>query len=132
VIYLLDTTTCVNYLRRRNSPIRERLNILGIGAAALCSPVKHELWFGALRSTDIQQNLQRLEIFFAGFQSLPVDDAASQRAAIIRNDLVQRNLLIGQFDILIAAIALEHNLIVVTNNSIHFSRVAGLQIEDWT
>jgi tRNA(fMet)-specific endonuclease VapC len=45
---------------------------------------------------------------------------------------VQRNLLIGQFDILIAAIALEHNLIVVTNNSIHFSRVAGLQIEDWT
>lgn len=31
----------------------------------------------------------------------------------------------------IAAIALVHNLIVVTHNIRKFGRIAGLQIEDW-
>jgi len=32
---------------------------------------------------------------------------------------------------LIAAIVLAHDLIVVTHNIKHFSRVEGLKVEDW-
>jgi predicted nucleic acid-binding protein len=39
---------------------------------------------------------------------------------------------IGPYDLQIAAIALTHVLILVTNNTREFSRVAGLTLEDWT
>jgi len=37
--------------------------------------------------------------------------------------------LIGPYDLMIAALA--HNLTLVTHNVREFSRVEGLQIEDW-
>lgn len=39
--------------------------------------------------------------------------------------------LLDDFDILIAATALEHGLIMVTNNTKHFNRFPDLQLEDW-
>jgi tRNA(fMet)-specific endonuclease VapC len=39
---------------------------------------------------------------------------------------------IGPNDTMIAAIALNHGLTVTTHNTNEFSRVAGLQVEDWT
>ena len=41
-------------------------------------------------------------------------------------------MAIGPYDMLIAAIAMAHNLIVVTHNTKHFGRIPGLKIEDWT
>jgi tRNA(fMet)-specific endonuclease VapC len=38
---------------------------------------------------------------------------------------------IGPYDLQIAAIALIHNLILVTHNIKEFSRVEGLRFEDW-
>ncbi len=34
-------------------------------------------------------------------------------------------------DLLIAGIALEHNLVMVTNNERHFSRIPNLIIDNW-
>ena len=39
--------------------------------------------------------------------------------------------LIDDMDMLIAATAITHNLILVTNNAKHFSRIKGLEIENW-
>ena len=39
--------------------------------------------------------------------------------------------VIGPYDLQIAAIALQHGLIVVTHNVAEFSRVPGLAVEDW-
>ncbi len=36
-----------------------------------------------------------------------------------------------QADILIAATALEHNLVMVTENVNHFHRIPGLSVESW-
>jgi tRNA(fMet)-specific endonuclease VapC len=38
---------------------------------------------------------------------------------------------IGPNDLLIGAIALAHNLTLVTRNHREFSRIAGLRFEDW-
>ena len=38
---------------------------------------------------------------------------------------------IGPYDVLIAAIALAHDLVLVTHNTKEFERVQGLKIEDW-
>ncbi len=45
--------------------------------------------------------------------------------------LETRGQVIGPNDLLIAAIAITHGLTIVTNNH-EFSRVPGLNIEDWT
>ena len=38
---------------------------------------------------------------------------------------------IGPYDSQIAAIALTHQLMLVTHNTAEFGRVAGLAVEDW-
>lgn len=52
------------------------------------------------------------------------------KAAEIYADLKRRGELIPDGDILIGAVALHHNLIVVTNDA-HFRRIPKLQLENW-
>lgn len=53
------------------------------------------------------------------------------RAAAIYADLQQRGELISDADILIAATALEHGLVIATGNVTHFGRIPGLQVVNW-
>ena len=55
-----------------------------------------------------------------------------QHAADIYANLKRRGELIGEIDILIAGIALAHDMGVATRNIAHFSRIANLHVEDWT
>jgi hypothetical protein len=45
--------------------------------------------------------------------------------------LYQEGQLISDADILIAATALKHHLVLVTENVNHFRRIPGLSIESW-
>ena len=49
----------------------------------------------------------------------------------IRAYLAQQGTPIGSNDLQIAAISLNHNLILVTHNTREFSRIPGLSWEDW-
>ena len=49
----------------------------------------------------------------------------------IRWQLESKGLKIGDMDTFIAATALEEELIVVTGNTEHFSRIEGLKVENW-
>ena len=53
------------------------------------------------------------------------------QATDIYADLYRRGTLIGDADILIAATALVHGLVVITNNGAHFRRITGLQLDNW-
>jgi tRNA(fMet)-specific endonuclease VapC len=87
--------------------------------------------YGALRSQARVKNLAQQEKFLNRFVSLPFDEKAQLQAAQIRADLANAGTPIGPYDLLIAAIALANDLILVTHNTREFSRVTGLQIEDW-
>ena len=50
--------------------------------------------------------------------------------ARIRDHLELRGQIIGGNDLMIAAIALAHDLTVVTHNCGEFNRVPGLRVED--
>lgn len=39
--------------------------------------------------------------------------------------------MIGHNDILIAGTAIENDLILITNNTKHFSLIKGLEIDNW-
>lgn len=58
---------------------------------------------------------------------LPITVKVAQRAADIYGDLRQKGQLINDNDIFIAATALEHGLVLVSNNLNHFQRISSLR-----
>ncbi|AFZ28462.1 putative nucleic acid-binding protein, contains PIN domain (plasmid) [Cylindrospermum stagnale PCC 7417] len=129
--YLLDTNVCARYLNGRSLAIRERLRATNFADIAVCSVVKGELFYGAMRSNNPERTLARQQEFLNLFVSLPFDDSAAFIYGRIRADLAANGTPIGPNDFQIAAIAMVNNLILVTHNTREFSRVNGLQIEDW-
>ena len=97
---------------------------------ALCSVVKAELLFGALRSEQKERNHQLLQNLFSPLHSFEFDDNAAEHYAQIRADLTTQGNLIGANDMLIAAIARANKATLITHNSGEFSRVQGLLLED--
>lgn len=129
--HLLDTNACVSHLRSSHSRVSARLAASSAGDVVICSVVKAELIFGALRSVRPQENLSALNAFFSLLPSLPFDDAAAVIYGNIRATLTGTGTPIGPNDLLIASIAVTHRLILVTRNTREFSRISGLRIEDW-
>lgn len=131
MIYLLDTNTCIGYITRRSLSIFQRLRSKARKDIVLCDVVKFELYYGAYRSTRREANFQVIREFFEEFLSLPFDGVAAEICGRIRHELTSSGTPIGAYDLQIASIALANNLILVTHNVGEFSRVQGLQIEDW-
>ena len=72
-----------------------------------------------------------VEAFLAVAHTAPWDERAADEHGRIRATLAGKGQRIGDFDEMIAAHALALRAIVVTDNVRHFSRVAGLRIENW-
>ena len=62
---------------------------------------------------------------------LPLDYPSAKAAGLLRSSLEGKGNLIGPYDLLIAGIALAHNLTVITRNTREFARVPGLRVENW-
>ncbi len=129
--YLLDTNACIRYLNSTNNPVFHRLNLLLPDVVFLCDIVKFELYYGAYKSPNRDRNLANLKIFFEEFASLPFDGIAADICGYIRSELNRKGTPIGVYDLQIASIALANNLVLVTHNVREFSRIQGLQYEDW-
>lgn len=129
--YLLDTNVCVRYLNGESEVLRRRLQSTNLEDIAVCSIVKMELFYGAMRSNDPDASWRKQQKFLKAFVSLPFDDIAALIAGRVRAQLVNLGTPIGANDLLIASIALAHNLTLVTHNTREFCRVEQLHIEDW-
>ena len=129
--YLLDTNVCAMYMNGRSQSVRDRVLSTPTDEMAVCSVVKAELFYGAMRSNDPTRTLERQQGFLNRFTSLPFDDESALIFGQIRASLAAAGTLIGAYDLQIAAIALSHNLTLITHNTAEFNRVDGLQLEDW-
>lgn len=130
-MYLLDTNACIRILNNSSKDLVERLRWHDSSEIRLCSVVKAELLHGAQKSSRVAENLELLKHFFTPFQSIPFDDASAEHYGQIRRDLERAGTPIGPNDFLIAATARAHGLVLITHNVREFSRVSGLQVEDW-
>ncbi len=91
-----------------------------------------EVAYGLLLNPRLASRLKPvMDAFFGAIRVLPYDRAAAEATARARANLKQRGRPIGAYDVLIAGIALAHELILVTSNVREFRRVEGLRIEDW-
>ena len=60
-----------------------------------------------------------------------IDSMVAVKAADIYDELRRAGKLVEDADILIAATALKHGMVVVTDNTQHFKRIKGLKVENW-
>ena len=129
--YLLDTDTCVFLMSGREPQVHQRMQSIPASDIAISTVTKAEMYSGAARSQQPTQSRQRQSNFFSRYQSLLFDDAAADEYGRIDGILKKGGMSIGPLDTQIAAIAMAHELTLVTHNSRHFSRIPMLRIEDW-
>ena len=126
--YLIDTDWIIDVLRRTRGSrerVSERLGA-GIGVSMITIA---ELYVGPYKGADPQSEAEPITIYLAHFSTLPVDEETCEIFGQVKARLELDGQPIGDFDTMIAATALQHNLILLTNNIKHFERVDGLSIE---
>jgi tRNA(fMet)-specific endonuclease VapC len=128
--YLLDTNIVIYVLKRRP---KEVLAIFNANASrmAISSITLSELIYGAEKSLNTYKNLEAVEEFVSHLEVLPYDAKASQHYGQIKAALEKKGQIIGENDIHIAAHAISHVLILVSNNVREFKRVPNLALENW-
>ncbi|HLG03640.1 MAG TPA: type II toxin-antitoxin system VapC family toxin [Bacteroidia bacterium] len=78
-----------------------------------------------------EKQIREFELFIAANIVIHISDDSARRSAMVYSDLRKKGITIGSSDILIAGIALENDLTLITNNVKHFSAIGGLKIENW-
>jgi len=135
VSYLLDTNAVIALLKDEPAIFRKRLRrTVSRGAAiAVTSIVLYELWYGVARSARRRENAERLRVFLSGgIEVSAFDEEDAKTAGELRATLEGAGTPIGPYDLLIAAQALRTGATLVTANLAEFTRVPGLQWQDWT
>jgi tRNA(fMet)-specific endonuclease VapC len=129
VRYLLDTNVVIALLNDAGSAVARRARQHPPRDVAISSVVAHELYYGAFRSQRVTYNLAVVDSLQLAVLEFDREDA--RQAGAVRASLAAQGVPIGPYDVLIAGQALARNMILVSNNQREFSRVPGLQIEDW-
>ena len=133
--YLLDTSAVVSLLRRDESTMARAAGVPLRDQACVSFITVGELLWGAyaIRSpARMQQELQAVADMMAARVGalLTVDAIVADRFAQIGSYLDSRGERISMNDTWIAATALVHDMVLVSEDA-HFARVPGLKIENW-
>lgn len=128
--YLLDTNICA-FMFRGKYGVRERLQKIGLRNCHISILTYAELYFGIENGgVEIEHNLKVLNTFCENIDIVGIDDVvpayAREKARLRKNGTP-----IDDFDLLIGATAQTHNLILVTENLKHLSKIKDVEIENW-
>lgn len=129
--FLLDTNICIYIIKRKPPQVLSQFQNLDPSDVGISSITVAELEYGAYKSQRIEQNRAALSQFLIPLEILPFDETSTRLYGELRSILEQQGTIIGAMDLLIAAQAKSHNLILVTNNVNEFSRIPDLMLQNW-
>lgn len=126
---LVDTDVVIDYLKGTPGAVRtvDRLFHGGIGISIVTDG---EILDGIHQSRDTAVDHQRFEELLEAVPVVSLTTTTMTIFARLRGTLRSQGQLIPDFDLLIAATAIELNVPLVTRNRRHFDRVPGLTVED--
>ena len=132
-MYLFDTDTLSHLLRRSPAPgLLARLAAVPPEQQFTTAITVGEMVYGAHRSAKRDYLLRQLqERVWPHVRILPFDRAAAEVYGALRARVEQAGTPLSEPEMRIAAIALTHDLTVITGNTRHFQRVKGLRVENW-
>jgi tRNA(fMet)-specific endonuclease VapC len=129
--YLLDTNVCIRFINGRSPKLRDKFLIMTDQEIVVSAVTKAEMFYGSAKSQMPEISRTKQERFLSRFVSLPFDDKAADMYGSMRAELERIATPIGSYDMMIASLALAHDLILITHNVKEFGRVNRLRIEDW-
>ena len=127
--FLLDTDTCSGHIKRP-AGLAHRF-IQHAGRLWMPSVVLAELRAGAYLRPDPDPLLRKIDELLAEVEVIPFDRVAVEIYGQVFGSLGRRGLTVAALDLMIASVALAHDLTLVTHNTAHFAHVPGVRLADW-
>jgi len=128
--FLLDTDTLIYWLKGdKNVEAKAIAMDLETLSYSIITPA--ELYFGAYNSSHQERNLANIQRLMNTLKILPFDEAAASRFGQLKADLKRQGKILLDADLMMAAMALTHQLALVTNKVKPFERIPGLVIKNW-
>ena len=129
-MYALDTNTVIYFFKGMGN-VAKHLFSLPPQEIFLPSVVLYELEVGIAKSISPEKRRKQLDELLTVIQVLPFSENEALITAQIRAKLEKARTPIGALDTIIAGIALANQATLVTHNTKEFSRIDGLNLEDW-
>jgi tRNA(fMet)-specific endonuclease VapC len=129
VSFLLDTNICSAHMHRP-AGLAHRF-IQYSGRLWMPSIVLAELYAGAYMLDNPSKVLAAIDDLRQDVGVLVFNEPCAEKFGRLRGELKRAGFPGNPVDLMIAAVALVHNLTLVTNNTADFEHVPGLRLEDW-
>jgi len=128
--FLLDTDTCSAHLKRP-SGLMHRF-VQHSGGLNIPTIVLGELYTWAYSRKNPTPVIQLIENdLLPDVIVLDFDSDCAREFGTIRGQLLRQGITVSRMDLLIACVALVHNLTLVTHNTADYQHIPGLRLEDW-
>jgi tRNA(fMet)-specific endonuclease VapC len=125
--FLLDTNIVIALFA---DEVAVKSNLAQAGEVFIPSFVIGELCYGARKSERVLSNLKRVDDLVVSSTILGCDAETARWYGEVKNKLRLKGRPLPENDVWIAALALQHTLILVTRDA-HFQEVEDLQILEW-
>lgn len=127
--FLLDTNICSAHMRRPGG-LAHHFFQHG-GGLAIPSVALAELYSGAYRHPDPPRLLRLIDDLLREVRVLDFDAACAEQFGRLQASLHRQGISVSTPDLMIASVALAHNLTLVTHNTSDFQSIPGLRLADW-
>jgi len=128
----LDTDFIIDLLRRKPAAESKLEELTTDGDKLTTTPLNaSELYKGAYNSSRPIEEAKKVRHLLDTLDILEFSTAASETFGKLSIELQRKGNNIGDFDLLIASIALTHGEPLLTKNAKHFSKVPGLAVEGY-
>ena len=128
--YLLDTSTCVFFLRGKLN-LDELIKQKGRENCFISEITVLELYYGAENSDNSTKSYKAVSAFISGLSVIPIFGSIKRYA---KEKVRLKKLgkpMNDEFDLLIGVTAIENKLTLVTDNVKDFERLEDIKIENW-
>jgi tRNA(fMet)-specific endonuclease VapC len=129
-MYLLGTDIVI-YSLKGHSAVKKNLERNLHAALKISIVTLMELYYGAYKSEKVTSNLGKIKHIEDAVEIISLGRESAEILAMLKVDLEKAGTPLDDFDLVLAACALSHDLVLVTNNVKHFKRIQGLKLENW-
>jgi tRNA(fMet)-specific endonuclease VapC len=127
--FLLDTDICSAHMRRPATLAHQFVQYTS--QLAISTVTLAELYAGAYKHSQSHRLLSLIGDLIQEVRVLSFDSACAERFGQVRGTLLQQGISVPTADLMIASVALVHDLTLVTHNTTDYQYVAGLRMDDW-
>jgi tRNA(fMet)-specific endonuclease VapC len=127
--HLLDTNICSAHMRRP-AGLAHRFFQYG-GGISIASVVLAELYAGAYKHPNTAKLLVLIAELLQEVVVLDFDSSCAEQFGKLQGSLLNQGVKVPIADLMIASVAIVHDLTLVTNNTADFLNIPGLRLEDW-